>query len=420
MSQITYTDGQEKGSLLFGQFYMKLDEHVMLLKGFSGTGKSTLVQRLIQEVHKYDQMLEMLSEDYRPYTVVLTATTNQAAESLAASIGFTMEVGTIHKFLGLRVETVDYVKKIKELRATRKDKRERYLIFIDECSYIDAKLMRMIMSETIDCKIVFIGDHAQLKPVGASYMPAFAMDKNQIELTEMVRFDDGPISNMVSALRRTVLEGIWPNFSDFLHPGVIEKLSRQDFDAQIAHAFRGDNPYGKTKIMAYTNDCVIGYNNRLAHSLNGTSDPLVGQIMVNNEECRVGNERVANNIEVMVEDVEDTVRYGFPGWNLKLRGKNAEFFMPKNCRKAKGEAHHKAVALDDFEFMQEVVDSWIDLRPAWACTVNKAQGSTYDTSFIDLGNILSTVRGGDALARTLYVGNSRARHRMFFTGDVRG
>lgn len=420
MKEITYTAGQEAGSVLFGQFYLDRFEHVMLLKGFSGTGKSTLVQRLQREVSKLDDMCKMLYPSYRPYDVVFTATTNQAAESLATSMGFTHEVSTIHKFLGLRVRTTDYVRQIKELHATRKEKRERFLIFIDECSYIDVKLMRLIMQETVDCKIVFIGDHAQLKPVGASYMPAFAMDKNQIELTELVRFDDGPISNMVSALRRTVLEGVWPNFSDFIAPGIIEKVDRATFTQLTHEAFRGDNPMGRSKILAYTNDCVIGYNNRLTQALLGTNDPLPGQIMVNNEECSQGNSRIPNNIEVQIEDVEVTERYGFSGWWVKMRGTGPAFFMPRNCRQAKKDAHTRAVAIDDHDMMREVVDSWIDLRPSFACTVNKSQGSTYDTSFIDLGNIVSMVRGGDALARSLYVGCSRARSRMYFTGDVQG
>jgi hypothetical protein len=418
MTEITYTQGQEAGSVLFGQFYLAPYENVMVLKGFSGTGKSTLVRRLIGEVAKLDDMCRMLHPSYRPYEVVLTATTNQAAESLAASIGFKQEVGTIHSFLGLRVHTVDYVKKIKELRASRKEKRERYLIFIDECSYIDSKLMKLILQETSDCKIVFIGDHAQLKPVGASYMPAFEMNKNQIELTELVRFDDGPISNMVSALRKTVLEGIWPNFSDFIAPGVIEKVDRARFDQLTMDAFQPGNPMGRSKILAYTNDCVIGYNNRLSAALSGSSDPQPGQIMVNNEECRRGNARVANNIEVQIQDVEEGQQYGYKGWWVKLQ--SGEFFMPENCRTTRNQAHQEAVRNDDYEMMRAVVDEWIDLRPAYACTGNKSQGSTYDTSFIDLGNIVRMVRGGDALARLLYVVCSRAKSRMYFTGDVGG
>lgn len=420
MKPITYTEGQEKGSLLFGQFYINPNENVMILKGYSGTGKSTLVKRLLGEIPKLDEMCKMLSDSYRPYDIALTATTNQAAEALAMSINFVREVTTIHKYLGLRVHTVDYVKRIKELRATRREKRERILLFIDECSYIDRELMRLIHEETEDCKIVFIGDPAQLTPVKSSYMPAFEMNRNEIELTELVRFDDGPISNLVSALRRTVLEGVWPNFSEFITPGIFEKVDRFEFDRMTQAAFLPDSGMGKCKILAYTNDCVIGYNNRLSAKYNGSSDPLVGQIMVNNEECNNGAERVANNIEVIIEEVEPASRFGYPGWEVKLMGKSGVYFMPANCRTARDAAHKEAVRNDNFDMMKEVVDAWIDLRPSYACTGNKSQGSTYDTIFVDLGNVLTMVRGGDQLARLLYVMYSRARSRIISVGDKRG
>ncbi len=58
-----------------------------------------------------------------------------------------------------------------------------------------------------------------------------------------------------------------------------------------------------------------------------------------------------------------------------------------------------------------------DLRAADASTVYKAQGSTYDTSFIDVGNIGECNRP-DVVARMLYVAVSRARKRVVFYGDL--
>jgi ATP-dependent exoDNAse (exonuclease V) alpha subunit len=57
------------------------------------------------------------------------------------------------------------------------------------------------------------------------------------------------------------------------------------------------------------------------------------------------------------------------------------------------------------------------LRAAYAQTINKSQGSTYDRVFIDLDD-LARCSSGDQLARMLYVGFSRARHQVFLTGDL--
>ena len=58
-----------------------------------------------------------------------------------------------------------------------------------------------------------------------------------------------------------------------------------------------------------------------------------------------------------------------------------------------------------------------DLRPRDATTVHKAQGSSYDTAFIDVGD-LSGCRHPDTAARLLYVCFSRATSRVILYGDL--
>jgi ATP-dependent exoDNAse (exonuclease V) alpha subunit len=56
-----------------------------------------------------------------------------------------------------------------------------------------------------------------------------------------------------------------------------------------------------------------------------------------------------------------------------------------------------------------------DFRFAYASTVHKSQGSTYDTVYIDLEDI-SVCRDLSQLARMLYVAISRATTRVVFYG----
>jgi ATP-dependent exoDNAse (exonuclease V) alpha subunit len=67
--------------------------------------------------------------------------------------------------------------------------------------------------------------------------------------------------------------------------------------------------------------------------------------------------------------------------------------------------------------LHQIDQSWIDLRAAYAQTINKSQGSTYDKVFIDLDNV-SRCHVGDQIARMMYVGVSRARSQVIFTGDL--
>jgi ATP-dependent exoDNAse (exonuclease V) alpha subunit len=65
----------------------------------------------------------------------------------------------------------------------------------------------------------------------------------------------------------------------------------------------------------------------------------------------------------------------------------------------------------------EMESYFIDLRAAYACTINKSQGSTYDRVYIDLEDVRKC-KNPNLLARLLYVGVSRARHQVFLTGSI--
>jgi DNA helicase IV len=62
-------------------------------------------------------------------------------------------------------------------------------------------------------------------------------------------------------------------------------------------------------------------------------------------------------------------------------------------------------------------NNYPDLRQKDAATVYKAQGSSYDTVFLDLQNI-GKCTDSDQLARMLYVGASRAKSRLVLFGEL--
>lgn len=58
---------------------------------------------------------------------------------------------------------------------------------------------------------------------------------------------------------------------------------------------------------------------------------------------------------------------------------------------------------------------FLDLRHSYACTVHKAQGSTYDTVYVDLDDLYKAIRNKDMYNRLLYVAVSRAAKKVVFT-----
>ena len=100
---ITLTAGQQNAYEAFAAFVTDPTQKVLVIEGYSGTGKSTLVKTLIQRLPNLMEVARLLQPSLIERTVVLTATTNKACEALTELSGMT--VSTIHSFLELRVET---------------------------------------------------------------------------------------------------------------------------------------------------------------------------------------------------------------------------------------------------------------------------------------------------------------------------
>lgn len=410
------TEGQLKGYELFSYFFMDPLENVMLLKGWSGTGKSTLVQYILMMIPKLNAMISLVDESYKPMDIALAATTNPAAEALYTSIDMMQPVGTVHAVLSLTLKKDYKTGKKHTIVKPGAQPLENTILFIDEASYIDQEMLALIFKQTSNCKIVFIGDPGQMTPITSTYMPAFKMDRNQIELTEPVRqAPNTPLSRLIANLRDTVFTGNWHKFE--VDDLMIRHVDQVTFEHMAHQAFTNEDKAGTSKILTYSNNGVDHYNKLMTTMVDGESEPYVGQRMLCNEFATIGPSSIKNGEEVFIEHIEHDTEYDVLGYRVRLRNKAGEYFMPKSL-KAWKERAARARANDEWTVMKVTQDAWVDLRPTYAGTVNKAQGSTYNTGFIDLNDICAKVRTGNQLARTLYVGTSRFRDRVIFTGDI--
>ena len=413
MSKFNLTPSQERGYNTFLPFYLDPRQSVMLLKGYSGTGKTTLVKYLMEQLPMMDEMAKLVAPGYIPPEIILTATTNQAAEALSLAVDYKPAATTIYKACQLRL-VKDY--KTKEGHfIPYGDGLENKLVFIDEASFIDEEALAKILAQCHNCKIVFIGDPAQLSPVGSEKMPVFEMNACEIELTDLVRFNGGILETFMGSLRAAVMEGNWSKFP--LTPGIIDRLDRKAFNAEALRLFTEEKDK-HVKILAYTNDRVTAFNNYLSEKILGSTVPQVGQKMLVNEAVQSNACRLTANEEVTVETIEPATEYHVRGYSIRFHGKGGYFFMPTD-RGDKDKAHAEAVKEDDYQAMKIILDTWVELRPAFAQTINKSQGSTYDIIMIDLDDVCSMTRTLEQLARLLYVGLSRARMRIIMTGDLR-
>ena len=412
-SEITLTEDQQKAMKAFQQFLLDPTETVFVLSGYSGCGKSTLVRTLLDKLPGFMKTMKLINPSQKDYEVALTATTNKAAENLARITG--SSATTIHSFLSLRVNT-DYKTGVTTLTPRNWHPVENYLLFIDEASYIDSKLLELIFKLTDKCKIVFVGDPAQLTPVKSSATPVFGANFNGAALTQVVRQAEGnPIVDLSTKFRHTVSTGEFFSFKPDGHH--IQHLNEMDFHQAIIDEFaRPDWSYADSKILAWTNKKVIAYNQFVRNQVKGSPDFHVGDYAVCNSYIQIGKTSIKTDELVEITDIAGcTEMFGVKGRFFKLNG-NTDVFFPRSLEEANARIK-RAKAEGDFSLVAHIESGWIDLRAAYACTINKSQGSTFDKVFIDLSDV-SRCNSGDQIARMLYVAVSRARSQVFLTGDL--
>ena len=410
---ITLTADQQSAMDSFHDFLLDPQQTVFVITGYSGCGKSTLVRTIIDTLPSFKQAIALVDSDWK-YETVLTATTNKAAENLSQIVGD--DARTIHSFLGLRVQT-DWKTGNTTLVATNHTPLENYLVFIDEASQIDNSLLQKIFERLARCKVVFIGDPAQLTAVNSSKAPVFHANFNEAKLTEVVRQAAGnPIVDLSTKFRNTVNTGQFFSFKPDGHH--IKHMDRDSFNEAIKAEFtRPDWRFSDSKILGWTNKCVISYNQQVRALVGSQPDFQVGEYAICNSYMSYGrNKNIKTEQLVQITRITDPAEsHGVPG-KLYEVDNYMIFFMPETYE-ARAQAIKKFKAEGNLVIANTIDQDWIDLRAAYACTINKAQGSTFDKVFIDLNDV-SKCNNGDTLARLLYVAVSRARNHVYLTGDL--
>ncbi len=174
------TEGQAKVLYHLSAFILTEKERpVYLLRGYAGTGKTTLVSTLVKTLPSLGMRYQLLAPTGRAAKVMSTYTGKAAS--------------TLHRKL-YRFQ----VNANGEFRMARAENKAKDTVFIvDECSMISDQgdgysWSRSLLDDLIEyvfsgscCKLLLIGDSAQLPPVGLDISPAMDFDilKNGFSLT---------------------------------------------------------------------------------------------------------------------------------------------------------------------------------------------------------------------------------------------
>lgn len=413
--------GQRDAAEAFFAFLFS-DEKEFIISGRAGTGKSYLMSYLIDKIMpRYFEMCGLLGIEPNYEQVVLTATTNKAAEVLAEATH--RATSTIHSFLNLRVME-DYATGTSKLKRTDAWKvHEKHIVQVDECSMIDTPLRNTLLEGTHNSKIVYVGDHCQLAPVTETISPVYRTNAPFFELTEQMRTGVAEINQLHDQLRHTVETGEF--FPIETVPGIIDWLDDEQMEQTIQDVFLA--PERSSRILAYTNRRVNEFNDHIRGLRNLPNHYTVGESLVSASATTIRKESISVEEELSIVAMADRSTMIPIDHDVQL-----EVCYSTLSRKRGGYIEKVPVPVDREHYNALIkyysrVKNWgayfklkrdfPDLRPIDSSTIHKSQGSTYDSVFVDLGNI-STCHNADQVARMLYVAMSRAKHRIYLYGNL--
>lgn len=426
---ITLTQDQEKANNDFLDF-MVSDDSYFVIQGAAGTGKSFLVKHLLETFYsRYKAYCLMLQKEAKEFDIKITATTNKAVsvledflEDILAQHN-NMQIVTIYSLLGLRVQNDRKTGKTTLTYNPNQANQFQYtqgiipLVFIDEYSFFGDELQDIIENVLVNgakAKIVYIGDKYQLSPTGQSVSAVEKLQCSRAELDEIIR-NSGHILQTGTQFRRTVETGIFNpihyNSHDVIH------CKGPEFQQRVEASFgASDWEPSKSRILAWTNERVQEYNKHVRSYLHLPERFQTGEAVITNEYIS-GHKNYHRSVDSWVRitrAMPDTVtQYGIPGYMVELDNTHVGF-LPDNAQKTKELL--KQLAKDkDWKKYFEIKETWLDLRPIYASSIHKSQGSTYETVFLDLSDIGKNWNASD-VARLLYVGITRASKQVVCYG----
>lgn len=419
-------NGQKQAADAFFSMLFHDDIREMAISGGAGKGKTFLMGHLINEVMpQYLNTCKLTGAKPKYNSVVMTATTNKAAEVLGLNTG--RPTSTVHSFFNLTVFE-NYRTGELELKKTKRWTVHRnMIIFIDEAYFMDSHLRNMILEGTANCKIIYVGDADQMAPVKERMCPV-ADPVNAIPtvyLTEPMRNANNP--NLVALCDQLKLEVTTKKFLDIIVDNKsIFHLSDEEAEQLISTMFVDTNV--DSRILCFHNARVTQFNDFIRQLRHLPNEYQEGEFLVNSSAIKTKDssfsvedivrlDYVGSEYSINIDDDDDypiTVNPITISSTLVPFG--ADFYMAQDrTYLAQLKKYFKRNKMWSHFFF--INNTFPDLRPKDACTVYKAQGSTLDSVFIDLTDISSN-GVADTVARLKYVGASRAINKVYFFGEL--
>lgn len=384
-------------------------DDMFVLKGYAGTGKTFLIKKFLQEVLKSKPGVK----------IAVTAPTNKAVAVLESKSVYSgnIKYATIHSLLGL-TESIDSNGKVTFTSKGNNSTITNYkYLIVDEVSMLQDDLFHMIAKYSKSIKIIFMGDPAQIPPVGKLHsIPLSKSVSSTYEegytLTQIMRQSEGhPIIEASFAIRDNLSSPQpIPHLESNIKPNMALIRFRPDRDRDLlmgtlnalftTENFRKNTDFAK----------VIAWRNKTIDTVNKVIREFIypGQVLT---KVMIGEKVLANkpifdeDEEIIFTTSEEFTILNFVVADKKLRfgGLTFEgkFYVCNTSKGQKIKVLHEESEQAYTKFLEDLkkkaINSkdkkvWVefykamkysaDLAYNYAITAHKSQGSTYQNVVI--------------------------------------
>lgn len=446
------TEEQEYVMDLWCQFLLsKNDDCIFLMKGYAGTGKTSLIGALVRTMKILKQR------------VVLLAPTGRAAKVMGGYAE--TSAGTIHRHIYRQKSFGD------EKFTAAPNLKEHTLYIVDEASMIaneglsgsvfgDGRLLDDFIHFVYSCqgcRLILIGDTAQLPPVGETLSPAldalelggYGLDVMEAELTQVVRqMDTSGILWNATRLRQCLCNGEDLPKLRISFPDVHIVPGNELIDS-LEQSYRRCGKEG-TIVITRSNKRANIYNMGIRNRILDYECELGGgdMVMVAKNKYLNGKDLIANGEMAIIQRLRNERElYGFHFADASLKlidradtttDENEENGMPTELDTVVilDTLHSEAPALtkeqqqelflkvcEDYPELKNKRDLYkavkedrhygaLQIKYAYAITCHKAQGGQWEDVYIDQGYITEDMLTEEYI-RWLYTAITRATGHIY-------
>ncbi len=445
----TPTSKQQEAFYLLERFLLSGQERdCLLLKGYAGTGKTTLISALVKVLPKIQ------------FKSVLLAPTGRAAKVMSNYSG--KKASTIHKRIYRKKQAMSpdlYFSLAQNLS-------EDTIFIVDEASmiaddaadYTGSGLLEDLINYVYNdkrCKLILVGDTAQLPPVGVAESPAldeqylrvsYGLNIFNIELTEVVRQEKNSgilhhatrIREGLALAQPSIPKLSTKGFKDIYH------MTGERLVEGLSYAY---DKYGmeNTLVICRSNKNANAYNQNIRNRILYREEELSGgdYIMVvrNNyfwlDAAEKAGNFIANGDVAKIRKVKNiSEMHGFRFADVVLEFIDYPDEGPLDCKvlldtlyaespslsAADGKRLFEAVSADYahisnkrlrlLEMKKDPFYNALQIKFAYAVTCHKAQGGQWDAVFIDQGYLTEEMVNTEFL-RWLYTAITRSTQELF-------